>query len=120
LYVDSPQFQRALNLRLTAEIQAFKQHHRDLSCALADVNLKIGETNRELRAIKAEKQARPTNNNGSRQPAPPKKMPFLDDPEFPSYVMLACRDVLSDGLYADVIRTAKALMFDARKMGLPD
>jgi hypothetical protein len=46
----------------TPEIQAFKQHHRDLSCALADVNLKIGEANRELRASKAAKQAPASNN----------------------------------------------------------
>jgi hypothetical protein len=40
----------------SAELTAFREHHSALSTALAEVNLKIGEVNRELRANKAARQ----------------------------------------------------------------
>jgi hypothetical protein len=45
-------------------------------------------------------------------------MPYADDPAFPSYFLLAAKEELEHKLYAQVERTALAMMHDAHKMGL--
>ena len=59
--------------------------------------------------------------NGAKPKERERKLcPFKDDPEYPIYFVVAARDVLAPKLYAEVERTAKALMHDAFKMGVEE
>jgi hypothetical protein len=99
----------------TSRITHVETRRRELHLELESTQADIGRLNKLVRERKAAGKG-----NGSRQPAPPKAMPFRDDPEFPIYVMLACKEVLAPDLHAQVIRCAKALMADARQNGVND
>jgi hypothetical protein len=102
----------------TSELAAFKEHHGDLSKALADTSLKIGEINRELRANKAARQ------NGRPEPIvetrtkSKKESPLKNHPEWLTYFHLAAREELAEGLYEQVERSAKALLQHSLDVGI--
>jgi chromosome segregation ATPase len=117
---------QAQNKRQTissAELTAFQAHHSDLAKALAEVNLAIGETNRQVRQHKAELQAwkanpnppEPVRRNGIKQTAPIKR-----HVAFPSYFMLAAEVELPEGMFKKVVATAKSMLGDAITNGVEE
>jgi hypothetical protein len=106
----------------TPEITAFKQHHRDLSCRLAAVNLEIGATNREIRQHKAEVAVRkvkpadqPASRNGLKLKAPIKR-----HVEFPAYFLLAAEAEMDPRMFSKVESVAKSMLRDAMTNGLEE
>lgn len=99
----------------TPECTFVETRRRDLHLQLEMAQAEIGRLNKEIRERKAEHQGNGT--KPERRPEP-KKMPFADDPEFPSYFILAARDTLAPELYAQVVRMAKSLIHSAEKMGI--
>jgi hypothetical protein len=110
----------------TAELTAFKQHHGELSKALSETSLKIGELNRELRANKAAKQ-----NGNHRAPIPlvvdpvnrrtaKKGCALKDRSDWAEYFVLAARGELTDALYAQIERAAKGMIEQALMTGISE
>jgi hypothetical protein len=106
----------------SAELTAFREHHADLSKALAEVNLRIGEVNREMRAVRAARmQPRvdepdpPIRRNGFKQEGPMKR-----HKEFPVYFMLAAEQQLDAKLFDRIVSVAKSLLGNALAMGVEE
>jgi hypothetical protein len=101
----------------TSEITHVETRRRELHLQLEATQAEIGRLNKEIRERKAEHRS-----NGTKQQlakiVEPKTLPFKEDPEFPAYFLLAARESLVPSMYAAVLRVAKAIMGDARKMGL--
>ena len=103
----------------SAEMTAYREHHASLSEQLAGVDRQIGELNRVVRQHRADVQARSANGAGDRQKAAtPKKEELLNHPEWLVYFQLSARNELSEALYQQVERGAKALLQDALDMGV--
>ena len=99
----------------TPEITHVAQRRRELHLELEKTQAEIGRLNKLVRERKFARQAgKPV--NGDR--VEPKRMPLADDPEFPSYFVLAAKNELVPALYAQVERVAKSLMHEAKKMGI--
>jgi hypothetical protein len=98
----------------TPEIQAFKQHHRDLSSRLAAVNLEIGQVNREIRQHKAEVQARKANG----APEAVKTEPLKQSKDWLVYFKLAAENELDAKLIKQIERVAKSMAEHARINGV--
>jgi hypothetical protein len=107
----------------TPEITAFKTHHRDLSCALADVSLQIGTINKEIRQHKAEVQTRKARSpepelNGSSKATPKKECPHRQHPAWPQYFLLAAENELTRELYVQIERSAKGMLQQSLDTGI--
>jgi hypothetical protein len=97
----------------TSRITHVETRRRELHLELEKAQAEIGRLNKAIRENKAQRQG-----NGSKRPArlpEPKKMPFVDDPEFPAWFHLASKGTLAPALYAELLRTTKAMMYDARR-----
>jgi hypothetical protein len=110
----------------TAENTWFENQKRDLAAQLLKTQMEIGQLNKCLRA-----------GRNSRQPSPlpgPARAPIREElsrsrnnqkstalrihREFPAYFLLAAREELVPGLYAQVEARAKEMLSDALRMGL--
>jgi hypothetical protein len=105
----------------SAELTAFRDHHTELSAAIATTNIKIGEINREPRANKAARQNRSCQavtaerSNGA---TPKKECPMKRHKEFPVYFLLAAEGELDKKMFDRIVSIAKSLLSDALKMGI--
>jgi hypothetical protein len=106
------------------ELTAFRDHHGSLASALAEVNLQIGQVNKEIREHKAAVQAGRTKpepvapvvrTNGINQRAPLKH-----HVEFPSYFLLACEQELDKRMFDKVVGVAKSMLANAVEMGIEE
>jgi hypothetical protein len=105
----------------TPEITHYETRKRELALRIQSLQTGIGETNRELRERKAERQATKSAKATTPALAPaPKTGPIRNHPAFDQYFHLAARNELTPALYAQVERTARAMIADAFKMGLED
>jgi hypothetical protein len=111
----------------SAEQTAYKQHHRDLSCRLAEINLQIGQTNKVIRQHKAEVQLRKskpreTNGDAERSATPRhgllKTCPLKSHPAWDQYFRLACENQLAPGLLASIEKEAKGLLSQSLQTGI--
>jgi hypothetical protein len=108
----------------TAELTAFKQHHGELSKALAETSLKIGELNRELRANKVARQ------NGKHSQAEPEiearrvdvkvKAPMKRHKEFSVYFLLAAEQELDKRMFDKIVSVSKSMLANALEMGVEE
>jgi len=80
----------------TPEITHIEKRRRELHLALEATQAEIGRLGRLIKQTKATRQAgKPLKGNV----AQPKKMPWGEHPEYPTYFLLAARNELAPGLF---------------------
>jgi hypothetical protein len=112
---------RAQQLKIaiaTSEITHVEKRRRELHLALESTQAEIGRLNKEIKEKKAASKQSPRQLHEQTPAVRKKKMPFADDPVFPSYFILAAKEELDSKLYAQVERLALSLMHDAYKNGI--
>jgi hypothetical protein len=104
----------------TSKLTHVETRRRELHLELQKIQAELGRLNKAARQAgnskrndkidKAERQG-----NGTRAS---KRGPLLNDPEYPQYFLLAAKDELAPTLFSQVERTAKAMLADAKRMGV--
>jgi hypothetical protein len=104
----------------TTQITFIENKKRELAQKLMDLQSQIGETNRQVRAQKAQRQngkripdPEPARRNGIKQVAPIKR-----HVEFPAYFLLAAEAELDARMFTKITGVAKSMLQNAVEMGI--